>query len=247
MSPEMQKLIDLLRTQIGYSEHAGGYTKFGDWYGKNVEFDSDYSAQPWCDMFLSWAAHRLGYQKWFGQFAYTPFHAEWFTDHGAWGTTPKPGAVVFFDWGGSDVVENIDHVGIVTSVDGDTIHTIEGNIDGQYAKTKVRDQTYVVGYGYPDKVKAKQEAAEARKQEAAEARALAGKPSATATPALKPVAAEFPLPAAMAGVPAGTVRATAGQEVTGAGTLVIPLLIAVVVLIACLKTRHGAARRRHTA
>ncbi|MET8139010.1 CHAP domain-containing protein [Sphaerisporangium sp. NPDC005288] len=229
MSPELQKLIDLLQTQLGYSEQAGGYTKYGDWYGKNVEFDSDYSAQPWCDMFLSWAAHRLGYEKWFGQFAYTPAHAEWFADQGAWGTTPKPGAVVFFDWGGSHVIDNIDHVGIVTSVDGDTIHTIEGNIDGQYAKAKVRDQTYVAGYGYPDKVKAQQDA-----------RVLAGKPSSVATPALKNTAAEFPMPAAMVGVPGAA--GGAGQPAAGAGALVLPVLIAVLALIVCLKTRRAAVR-----
>ncbi|WP_248960392.1 CHAP domain-containing protein [Sphaerisporangium perillae] len=230
MSPDLQKLIDLLHTQLGYSEQSGGYTKFGDWYGKNVEFDSDYSAQPWCDMFLSWAAHQLGYEKWFGQFAYAPFHAEWFADRGAWGTTPEPGAVVFFDWGGSNVIENIDHVGIVTSVDGDTIHTIEGNIDGQYAREKVRDQTYVVGYGYPEKVKAQ-----------LEAHSQASKTSTgAATPAMKPAAAEFALPAATVGVPAG--GPVPGQAAPGAGALVIPVLIAVMVMIAYFKVKQASAR-----
>ncbi|MFI7692368.1 CHAP domain-containing protein [Nonomuraea sp. NPDC049655] len=169
MTPEMQKYIDLLESQLGYAEKAGAYTKFGDWYGKTVEFDADYSAAPWCDMYLSWAAHKLGYQEWIGQFAWTVRHAEWFKAQGAWGKTPKPGALVFYDWSGTGKIDNIDHVGIVTRVEGDTIFTIEGNIDGGVAKRKERDTSKVVGYGYPERVKARldEEAAQKRADEQA--------------------------------------------------------------------------------
>ncbi|MFF3439094.1 CHAP domain-containing protein [Streptosporangium sp. NPDC002721] len=151
----MHKFIELLESQLGYSEKSGGYTKFGDWYGKNVEFDADYTAAPWCDMYLSWAAEKLGYQEWVGQFAYTVHHAQWFRQQDAWGTVPKPGAIVFFDWSGSNRIDHIDHVGIVTGVEGGRIHTIEGNIDGGVAKRKERDTGKVVGYGYPEKIKAR--------------------------------------------------------------------------------------------
>ncbi|GAA3038769.1 CHAP domain-containing protein [Streptosporangium longisporum] len=151
----MQKFIELLESQLGYSEKSGGYTKFGSWYGKTVEFDADYTSAPWCDMYLSWAAEQLGYEAWVGQFAYTVYHAEWFREQDAWGTTPKPGAIVFFDWGGSGSVDRIDHVGIVTAVEGGRIHTIEGNIDGGVAKRKERETDKVVGYGYPEKIKAR--------------------------------------------------------------------------------------------
>ncbi|MEZ0076859.1 CHAP domain-containing protein [Planotetraspora sp. GP83] len=150
----MKKLLDLLRSQVGYSEHAGGYTKFGHWYN-TIESDTDYSTEPWCDMFLSWGANKLGYQDWFGQFAYTVGHARWFKEQGAWGHHPVPGAVVFFDWSGSGTIDGIDHVGIVTKVDGDRIHTIEGNVDGEYVEKKVRDSSSIVGYGYPEEIKAR--------------------------------------------------------------------------------------------
>ncbi|MBO3746656.1 CHAP domain-containing protein [Streptosporangiaceae bacterium NEAU-GS5] len=151
MTPEMSKLIDLLRSELGYTEGSGGYTKFGEWYN-SVEHDSNYSNQPWCDMFLSWGAHKLGYDEWFGQFSYTVDHAKWFKEQGAWGTKPSPGAIVFYDWSGGHSVDGIDHVGIVTSVAGNTIHTIEGNVDGRFVHEKVRDQRSVVGYGYPEKI-----------------------------------------------------------------------------------------------
>ncbi|MGW5157451.1 CHAP domain-containing protein [Nonomuraea wenchangensis] len=164
MTPETQKFIELLQSQLGYAEKAGAYTKFGDWYGKNVEFDADYTAAPWCDMFLSWAAHKLGYEEWMGQFAWTVEHAKWFKKQGAWGTKPKPGAFVFYDWGGSKSIDRIDHVGVVVRVEGNTIITIEGNIDGGVAKYKKRDTSKVVGYGYPDVVKAKLDAKAAKKK-----------------------------------------------------------------------------------
>ncbi|MGN9838219.1 CHAP domain-containing protein [Nonomuraea sp. H19] len=167
MTPEMQKFIDLLESQLGYSEKAGAYTKFGDWYGKNVEFDADYSSAPWCEMYLSWAAHKLGYEEWIGQFAWTVAHAKWFKEQGAWGKTPKPGAFVYYDWSGSNNVDRIDHVGIVTRVEGGKIFTIEGNIDGGVAKRKERDTSKVVGYGYPERIKARlNEEAERQAQEA---------------------------------------------------------------------------------
>ncbi|GAA3470778.1 CHAP domain-containing protein [Nonomuraea roseola] len=165
MTPETQKLIELLESHLGYSEGKGAYTKFGDWYGRTVEFDADYSGAPWCDMFLSWAAHKLGYEEWVGQFAYTVAHAEWFKKNDAWGHKPKPGALVFYDWGGSNDIDNIDHVGIVTKVVGDTIFTIEGNIDGGVAKRKERDQSKVAGYGYPEKIKERLEAARLKEAE----------------------------------------------------------------------------------
>ncbi|NRQ40002.1 CHAP domain-containing protein, partial [Nonomuraea sp. NN258] len=170
----MQKYIDLLESQLGYAEKAGKYTKFGDWYGKNVEFDADYTSAPWCDMYLSWAADKLGYQEWIGQFAWTVAHAEWFQEQDAWGKTPKPGALVFYDWSGSNDTDRIDHVGIVTKVEDGKIFTIEGNIDGGVAKRKERDTSKVVGYGYPEKIKERLDR-EAAQKKADEAAALAAK------------------------------------------------------------------------
>ncbi|WP_218010905.1 CHAP domain-containing protein [Herbidospora mongoliensis] len=150
MTPEMQKIITLLRQEIGYREQGGGYTKFGDWYNA-VETDSDYSYQPWCDMFLSWGANQLGYSKWFGEFSYTVAHAQWFQAQGAWGREPEPGAVVFFDWNGGGSVDGIDHVGLVTKVDGEDFTSIEGN-SGNMVKEQTHDLGAVVGFGYPEKI-----------------------------------------------------------------------------------------------
>ncbi|PZG12839.1 CHAP domain-containing protein [Nonomuraea aridisoli] len=157
MTPEIQKFIELLESQLGYREKGDAYTKFGHWYGEHVEHDDAFTNAPWCDMYISWAAHKLGYEEWIGQFAWTVEHAKWFKKQGAWGNKPEPGAIVFYDWSGSNSINRIDHVGVVTRVEGDRIHTIEGNVDGGVAKRKERDTSKVVGYGYPEKVKARLE------------------------------------------------------------------------------------------
>lgn len=152
-----QKLLDVAKKELGYTEKSGGYTKFGDWYAKNVDADHDvyFKDAAWCDMFISWAADQAGVVASVGQFASTQEHAHWFKDQGAWGKTPEPGAIVFFDWSGSKDIDQISHVGIVLKVNGNgTLTTIEGNRQDALQQG-TRDTSYVAGYGYPAKVKVK--------------------------------------------------------------------------------------------
>jgi CHAP domain len=154
MDPVGAKLLEVAKKELGYREKTGGYTKYGDWYGKTYEGgDGYYSTAPWCDMFLTWAAAKLDVQDQVGEFASTIDHAEWFKKHDAWGTKPEPGALVFFSWSGSKDIDSISHVGLVESVKGTKLHTIEANTDGVYLKRQTRDVGDVVGYGYPGKVK----------------------------------------------------------------------------------------------
>ena len=58
---------------------------------------------------------------------------------------PEPGAIIFFDWDGDAAP---DHVGIVESCDGSTVHTIEGNTSDSCAKRSyVIGSTLILGYG----------------------------------------------------------------------------------------------------
>lgn len=163
MDPIGERLLDVIRPEIGYREEKGQYTKYGEWYAEKVG-DPQYRNAPWCDMFLAWAAEQAGVGHIVGQFAWTPSHANWFKRHEAWSHTPEPGALVFFDWQRTpDSPKNppssvIDHVGIVEKVVGNKIHTIEANVDRVWVKRKVRGQKKVVGYGLPNKVKEYQEA-----------------------------------------------------------------------------------------
>ncbi|MEV7971374.1 CHAP domain-containing protein, partial [Sphaerisporangium sp. NPDC088356] len=134
-----EQLLKIAERQVGISENsAGGGTKFHSWYmdssraRETVARDggtiAGYSDAAWCDMFVSWVGAQAGMQDTVGTDAYTVAHAKWFASHDRWGSTPKPGAVVFFDWGRSKSLDNIDHVGFVIKDNGDgTIKTVEGN------------------------------------------------------------------------------------------------------------------------
>lgn len=147
----MPKASDLLKVALaeeGYHETPNGYTKFGDWYAHKVS-DGEFTHASWCDMFVSWAAWKAGLATTVGQDAWTVAHAKWFQAQGRWGWTPKPGAIVFFDWAGTKSLDAIDHVGIVIAPQPDgRVHTIEGNTDNQVAE-RVRSPANIVGYGYP--------------------------------------------------------------------------------------------------
>ncbi|MEU7894561.1 CHAP domain-containing protein [Nonomuraea sp. NPDC049152] len=152
MDPIAEGLLKAARPELGYREKGGQHTKFGTWYANLVQ-DPQYRDAPWCDMFIAWAAQKAGVQEFVGQFAWTPSHAAWFIQRGAWSQQPEPGALVFYDWKGGKSYKGIDHVGIVEKVAGSKIYTIEANVDRVWLKRKVRDTDKVVGYGLPRLVK----------------------------------------------------------------------------------------------
>lgn len=154
-------VLKLAASQVGISENAaGGGTKFQSWYmaspraketlARDGGMLKDYLNAPWCDMFVSWVGQQLGISPVMGADAYTVEHAHWFADHGRWGRQPKPGAVVFFNWSGSEDIDDIQHVGFVVKDNGDgTIKTIEGNTGNGAVETRTRPTWQVTGYGYP--------------------------------------------------------------------------------------------------
>lgn len=153
MDPVGQKLLELAKKELGYSETSSGYTKFGDWWTKNVDEDQNpyFKTAPWCEMFWAKLADEAGLTAYLGEFASTQKHAEWFKDHDAWSTKPEPGALVYFSWSGGKDISDINHVEVVLSVDGDTLTTIGANRDDAVVKG-TRSTDNVVGYGHPGKV-----------------------------------------------------------------------------------------------
>ena len=132
--------------------HYGRPNKFISWYCAPRKLSGSWLTAPWCAMFASYAYNAAGLTKEAGQFAYCPSWIAWLKSKKRWGTTPKVGALVFFDWGGDG---ESDHVGIVTAVGKTTIKSLEGNTSKGGAsnwvceQTRKRDRT-IVGYGYVD-------------------------------------------------------------------------------------------------
>lgn len=146
------RAVDILRraqSHVGIVEAPPGSNQqvFGREYGWN--------GVPWCNIFVSEVGRQVtgGYEL-LGRYAWTPACAQWWCDAGRFGRTPRPGAVVFFDWSGSRQLAAIDHVGLVIEARPDgRVRTIEGNaaIHGKPEGVWVHDRASanIVGYGYP--------------------------------------------------------------------------------------------------
>ncbi|MFC5747143.1 CHAP domain-containing protein [Actinomadura rugatobispora] len=114
----------------------------------------------WCDMAVTYWARRSDNVEAVlpgGDRAYTVWHAQDFQKIDRWftGTTEnvddaEPGDIVFFDWGTSNTIGAIDHVGVVEkALGGGRVQTIEANTDDA-CKRRVRSSSVIAGYGRPD-------------------------------------------------------------------------------------------------
>lgn len=120
----------------------------------------EYRRAAWCDEAITyWARHSDNEDAVLpgGDRAYTVAHAVDFQNTGRWhdGTTAnvnaaEPGDIVFFDWGATNNVGAIDHVGVVEKVlGGGRLQTIEGNTSDA-VRRRVRSASVIAGYGRPD-------------------------------------------------------------------------------------------------
>jgi len=147
-------MLNSARASIGTSGRPNDITRE---YSTN--HGSLYLREPWCDMSVTyWARHSGNAAAVLpaGDRAYTVWHAQDFQRAGRWhvGTeseinSAKPGDIVFFDWGATNNVGAIDHVGIVETALGDgRVQTIEGNTGDAVAR-RVRSYSVIAGYGRP--------------------------------------------------------------------------------------------------
>lgn len=132
--------------EIGYTEENTNETKYGKWFGMDGE--------SWCHMFVSWCANKAGistsiipktadcdtgmnsFKNW-NKFKYS------YANGGNY--SPKSGDIIYFG-----TTSDASHVGIVSSISGNTITTIEGNSSDQVRKkTYSLTNTSIIGYGTP--------------------------------------------------------------------------------------------------
>ena len=115
---------------------------------------------PWCDQAVTeWGRRSSNADAVLprGDRAYTVWHAEDGNDLGRWfaGTAAnikahaEAGALVFFDWDGTDSRSRIDHIGVVEKNLGDgRVQTIEANT-GDAVKRRVRSSSVIAGFWNP--------------------------------------------------------------------------------------------------
>lgn len=137
-------IIGVALTQVGYIEEAGGYTKYGQWFG--------HPYADWCGIFISWCADQAGIPS--GVLRRnglaSPSGFGFSTYYSSSQYTPKPGDLFFT----KNSRGNFTHAGIVYYVDGDHFQTLEGNTwyngspHGVMSRRRVLSEHYYVQVNY---------------------------------------------------------------------------------------------------
>lgn len=149
-------MLAAARKDLGLAGRPNRITK--DYASRN---GAEFLEAPWCDQAITTWARKSGNAAAVlpaGDRAFTVWHAQDGQKLGRWhaGTAAnvmahaQPGAVVFFDWDGTDQISRIDHVGIVEVNLGDgRVQTIEANT-GDAVKRRVRAAGVIAGFWNPD-------------------------------------------------------------------------------------------------
>lgn len=143
--PTASDIILLAQSYLGLVEGDEKHQEIINTYNSWVPLPRNYRMdleQPWCDAFVSAIFIMAGGVDLLGGTeCYVDSHIAIFTEKGIWTNdtqrVPNPGDLITFNWDGD---YETDHIGIVVSVQNNTITTIEGN-----TSDTVGYQTYEVG------------------------------------------------------------------------------------------------------
>ncbi len=157
-----RKLIAIAVSQIGYHEKAsnsslddktansgsGNWTKYARDLAAAGYYNGNKNGYAWCDVFVDWCFWVLANRDArIGQMiecqtgdcgAGCLYSRQYYQQQGRLFNSPQPGDQVFFTSNGE-----ISHTGIVETVNGNSITTIEGNTSDQVAR-----RSYSLGNGY---------------------------------------------------------------------------------------------------
>ena len=174
-------LLEVARNEIGYleketnsnldskTENAGNnnWNKYARDLDKTNLYNGKKNGYSWCDIFVDWCfvtafgyanALKMTYQPEKGCGAGCTYSAKFFKNNNKYfKSNPHPGDQIFFtDDGGKSQY----HTGVVEKVEGDRVHTIEGNTSSKAGvvanggaverKTHKLSASYIDGYGRPD-------------------------------------------------------------------------------------------------
>lgn len=164
-----KKLIAIAVSQIGYHEKAGNanlddptansgsgnWTKYARDLARAGYYNGNKNGYAWCDVFVDWCFWILADRDArLGQTiecqtgdcgAGCLFSRQYYQQQGRLFNTPEPGDQVFFTQNGE-----ICHTGIVETVNGNRITTIEGNTSDQVARRSYAlGNSYIKDFGRP--------------------------------------------------------------------------------------------------
>ncbi len=156
-----QSLVNAAQAWLSCREIDGSHRKIIDLYNAHKPLARGYRVQytdAWCATFVSAAAIAANLTDIIPTECGCDRQIALFKNLERWreedGYVPKPGDVIYYDWGdrgAGDCTGSADHVGIVTACDGKTVTVIEGNISDAVGYRKIAvNGRYIRGYGVPD-------------------------------------------------------------------------------------------------
>lgn len=159
MAVTANKVLDVARSWLGYSESNGKFKEILNLYNNHKPLARNYkmtTADPWCACFVSACAIKSGAVDIIGTEVSCTRLIDIFKQKGIWhedGTIkPKVGDLILFNW--DDMTQpndgSADHIGIVEQVNGNTIICIEGNYNNKVGRRTInRGWGYIRGYARP--------------------------------------------------------------------------------------------------
>ena len=167
---EIEKILKVANEEVGYLEKASNgelddktanagdknFTKYARDMDNLHVYNGIKQGYAWCNIFIDWCFYKaLGIERarelLIGWSAGCTQDWNWLKNAGRIVENPQKGDLIFF--------RNLSHIGIIENVEGDTIHTIEGNtsndaeliINGGCVakKTYSKNSSAIYGYARP--------------------------------------------------------------------------------------------------
>ena len=151
----VKKVLDIARAEIGYHEQGDNITKYAAEMDRTNWYNGPKNGFPYCDVFYDWLFYKAFGDPLGREMICQPagsagagclYSAQYYKNAGRWFTTPQPGDQIFFSYSPGEY----SHTGIVESVSGGQVVTIEGNTSDQVARRSYTlGDSRIVGYGRP--------------------------------------------------------------------------------------------------
>jgi len=151
----VKKVLDIARAEIGYHETGDNVTKYAAEMDRTNWYNGPKNGFAWCDVFYDWLFYKAFGDSLGKQMICQPsgsagagclYSANYYKQAGRWTNVPEDGAQIFFTYSPGEY----SHTGIVESVNGNTVTTIEGNTSDQVARRQYAvGSSNIAGYGIP--------------------------------------------------------------------------------------------------
>ena len=148
------KVIQTAESEVGYREGENNWNKYAaELDPLNITYGNKQNL-PWCGEWVLWVFYKCFGRKKALEMLCSPdpsgiplcsAGAQYFKDANRWFSSPNKGDVIFFYSGGA-----INHTGIVVSVSGGVVYTVEGNSSDMVARRAyATGSSSIAGYGRP--------------------------------------------------------------------------------------------------